>query len=156
MRTKIYSEEDLRAFRLMEKRVENPKARWLKKPRGKPVHRQRNFNVSGEEEKKAFLIYQRQNLEDESDFSCGISYLPRGALPLTLARYNGPSHVHGEIIYRPHIHLASENAIRSGRKAEAYATVTNRFESLEGALSCLVEDYNVAGLIAQPDAPRLL
>ena len=105
---------------------------------------------------KQVLVYQRENLDDASDFSCGIAYLPRGAPLLTLARYNGPSHEHGDITYRPHIHRASENAITAGRKAESDATESDRFESLEGALACLMEDFNMSGLKAQPDTRRLI
>ena len=102
----------------------------------------------------SLLIYQRQSLEDEQDFSCGIAYLPRGAPPLTLARYNGPSHEHGDIAYRQHIHRASEAAIAVGRKAEADATETGRFETVDGALACLTEDFAVSGVDVRHDEPR--
>ena len=157
MNSKLYTEAELDALQSMPKRIANPRARWLKKPKGRPAHLQRSFQVSaGEDEEARFLIYQRQNLEDGHDFSCGIAYLPRGAPPLTLARYNGPSHEHGDIVYRPHVHRASERAIAAGRKAESDATETSRFESLEGALACLVEDYNVRGWDDRHDAPRLI
>ena len=75
--------------------------------------------------KDRFSIYLRQNLNDESDFSCGISYLPHGSQSLTLARYNGPSHEHGEIVYRTHIHRATERAIAMGKKPESEADKTD-------------------------------
>ena len=157
MDTKLYSDAELEALRSIPKRITNPGARWLEKPKGRPAHRQRGFQAAGEgEAEKRFQVYQRQNLEDASDFSCGILYLPRGAPPLTLARYNGPSHEHGEIDYRPHIHRASEKAISAGKKAESDAKASDRFESLEGALACLMEDFNVRGLKAQPDTRRLI
>jgi len=140
----------------MLKQIVNPKARWQDKPKFRPAHRQRNFQASGGQEGEArFLIYQRQSLADEIDFSCGIAYLPRGGQPLTLARYNGPSHVHGTIRYLPHIHRATERAIAEGRKPESEAEETDRFMSLEGALACLIEDFNVTGINAQRDQPRL-
>ena len=156
MVTKLYTEAELDALRLMPKRITNPRARWLEKPKGRPAHQQRSFQASGGgDEDVRFLVYQRQNLDDEQDFSCGIAYLPRGAQPLTLARYNGPSHEHGDIVYRPHIHRASETAIAAGRKTEADATETGRFETVDGALACLTEDFNVSGVDVQHDAPRL-
>ena len=156
MVTKLYTEAELDALRSMPKKITNPRARWLEKPKARPTHRQRSFQVSGGDDEDArFLVYQRQNLEDEQDFSCGIAYLPRGAPLLTLARYNGPSHEHGDIVYRPHIHCASEAAIAAGRKAEADATETGRFETVDGALACLTEDFNVSGVDAKHDAPRL-
>ena len=150
MTTKLYTEAELEALRSMSKRVTNPGARWQEKPKVRPAHRQRSFQlVTSSDREDRFLIYQRQNLVDQHDFSCGIAYLPRGAPQLTLARYNGPSHEHGDISYRPHIHKASESAIAAGKRAESVATETSRFESLEGALACLVEDYNVSGLNVQ-------
>ena len=157
MNSKLYPETELDALRSIPKRITNPGARWLEKPKGRPAHQQRSFQASGGQDAEArFLVYQRQNLVDASDFSCGIAYLPRGAPPLTLARYNGPSHEHGDIVYRTHIHRASEKAIAAGRKAESDATESDRFESLEGALACLMEDFNVSGLKAQLDTRRLI
>ena len=102
MVTKLYTKPEPDAFQSMPKRVTNPYAHWLEKPKGRPAHRQRNFQVSGGNGKKEvrFLICQRQSLEDEQDFSCGIAYLPCGAPPLTLARCNGPCHEHGDIACR--------------------------------------------------------
>ena len=157
MNAKLYSNEELAAFRSMPKRVTNPGARWSDKPKSRPAHRQRSFQASGQQDENArFSVYQRQNLADESDFSCGIAYLPPGSPPLTLARYNGPSHKHGDIAYRPHVHRTSEKAILESRKPESEAEATDRFTTLEGALSCLIHDFNMSGITAQPDQPRLL
>ena len=156
MNTRLYTDQEIDALRSLPKQVTNPRARWLDKPKSRPGHRQRSFQARGPQgQETRFSIYQRQNLEDEKDFSCGISYLPPGDLPLTLARYNGPSHEHGDIAYCPHIHRASERAIAAGRKPESEAKETDRFETLEGALACLLEDFNLSGLTAKPDHPRL-
>lgn len=156
MVSKLYTESELDDLRSMPKRITNPRARWLEKPKARPSHRQRSFQLAGgDDEKVHFRVYQRQNLEDQQDFSCGISFLPRGAQPLTLARYNGPSHEHGDIAYRPHIHRASEQAIAAGKKAESDATKTDRFDTLNGALACLTEDFNVTGVNVEGDQPRL-
>ena len=152
MSARLYTDEELVALRSMPKQVTNPGARWSEKPRSRPAHHQRMFQANGQQDEEArFSVYQRQNLVDESDFSCGISYLPPGGPPLTLARYNGPGHVHGDIAYRPHIHRASETAISEGRKPESDAVDTDRFETLEGALYCLIQDFNVNGIKARPD-----
>ena len=157
MKTRLYTEEELAGLRSMPKRVTNPGARWGEKPKVRPAHRQRGYQVSGQQQDKEvrFEVYQRQNLTDENDFSCGIAYLPPGSPPLTLARYNGPSHPHREIAYLPHIHCASEKAMVAGRKPESEAEATNRFSTLEGALTCLIQDFNLSGINAQPDQPRL-
>ena len=152
MNTKLYTDEELAALRSIPKKITNPGARWSEKPKGRPAHRQRNFQASGgQDDEVRFSVYQRQNLKDNSDFSCGISYLPPGGQDLTLARYNGPSHPHQDISYRPHIHRASEKAIAAGKKPESQAEETDRFETLEGALACLMEDFNLTGLTSKHD-----
>ena len=158
MTIRLYNEEELNALRSMPKRVTNPNARWLDKPTGAPVHRQRSFKAHGEadQEDPRFEIYQRQNLRDVEDFSCGIAYVPLGGSRLTLARYNGPGHIHGDIFFRTHIHRATAKAIAEGKKPEREADETDRYESLEGALACLIQDFNIAGLRASHDEPRLL
>ena len=151
MNTKLYTEEELETLRSMPKRITNPGARWSEKLKGRPAHRQRNFQASGGQDDEArFSVYQRQNLNDDCDFSCGISYLPPGGPSLTLARYNGPGHTHHAISYHPHIHRASERAIAAGRKPESEAEETGRYQNLEGALACLIADFNLTGL----DVPK--
>ena len=152
MAVKLYTDKELALLWEMPKLVTNPRARWLEKPKSNPSHRQRTFLVrAGEDESVRFQIYQRQNMNDLVDYSCGISYHPPSASPLTLARYNGPSHLHGRIIYRPHIHRATERAIGGGTRPESEADETDRFDDLEGALACLLEDFNISGVEVSRD-----
>lgn len=153
MTSKLYSDEELDTLRSMEKRVTNPGARWVTKP----GHRQRNFKVDGAgDDASRFEIYQRQNESDDNDFSCGIAFIPPGGRRLTLGRYNGPSHIHGSINYRPHVHRATAAAIAAGKKPESEADQTNRFTSLDGAFRCLIEDFRLQGIaVPEPDQPRL-
>lgn len=156
MTVRLYTEAELDGLRTMSKRVTRPGARWSEKPRAAPVHKQRNFLAIGEHDEDArFAIYQRQNLNDPKDFSCGIVWRPPGGSPLTLSRYNGPSHDHGDIAYRPHIHRATGGAIAAGRKPESEAVETDRYETVEGALACLIEDFRVSGVDAKRDDPEL-
>ncbi len=156
MITKLYTDEELEELRDMHKRVTNPSARWLEKPLNKPVYRQRSFKASSEQvENLRFEICQRQNIRDDQDFSCGIKHVPPGNSHLSLARYNGPSHVHGDIVYRAHIHRATAKAIAVGKKPEREAEETDRYTTLEGALACLIEDFKLKGIDAVPDHPRL-
>ena len=151
---KLYSEDELTELESMAKHVTNPGARW----NSKPGHRQRNFLiVAGPEGETRFSIYQRQSELDDSDFSCGMAFLPLGGARLTLARHNSPSHVHGDIKFRPHIHRATAKAIAAGKKPESEAAETDRFTTLNGAFRCLLDDFRVEG-ISPPelDQPRLL
>ena len=153
MNSKLYSDQDLEDLRRMPKRVTNPGARWSEKP----GHKQRNLQAVGEQGHDAnFVVYLSQNLRDERDFSCGIAYIPKGGRRLTLARYNGPSHRHGVIAYRPHVHRATAAAIADGRKPESQATETDRFETLDGALKCLIDDFVLRGVkVPQHEEGRL-
>ena len=156
MPNRLYTEEELDTLRAMPKRIDNPGSRWSEKPSGAPAHRQRSFKAHGKDGAQGiFEIYQRQNTQDEVDFSCGIVHVALDGSRLTLARYNGPGHEHGDILYRPHIHRATEKAIASGRKPECVAEETDRYQTLEGALACLLEDFSIAGLRAEHDHPRL-
>ncbi len=152
--TRQYNDEEINELKAMPKRVTNPGARWA----SKPGHRQRNFVVAGlQDTANQFQIYQRQSEADEHDFSCGIAFLPTGGQRLTLARYNGPSHIHGDIAFRPHIHRATARAMSIGKKPEAEAEETNRFTTLEGAFRCLFEDFSLSGITPpEPDQARLL
>ena len=144
---RAYSAARLGELRRLPKRVINPASHWS----DKPGHRQRVFNVVGiEDETVIFRVYLRENTRDEQDFSCGIVFRPSGSAPLTLARFNGPSHRHHDIIYHPHIHQATEEAIAAGRKPESQAERTDRFAALPEALGCLAEDYTVSGVPAFP------
>lgn len=137
------------------KEITNPRARWVEKPKDRPGHRQRNFTLAGSGEVR-FSVYLRQNLYDDADFSCGILLIPHGRASLTLARYNGSSHPHGDILYRPHIHRATEKAIAAGRKPESEAEETKRYTTLNGALACLIDDFNISGIQAKHDEPSMV
>ena len=143
----LLSNDALDGLRSASKRVRNPGARWREKP-GR--HTQRNFTAEAEGG-AVYRIYQRQNLDDEQDFSCGLALVQRGGRPLTLVRYNGLSHAHGEIRYCCHIHRATAEALAAGRRIDSYAEETDRYRTLEGALACLIEDCAVQGVSAKLD-----
>ena len=143
----LMSNEDLDGLRSALKRVTNPRAQWREKP-GR--HRQRNFTAEAEGG-VVYRIYLRQNLDDDQDFSCGLALVQRGGRPLSLVRYNGASHAHGEIRYRCHIHRATAEAMSAGRKVDGHADATDRYRTLEGTLALLIEDCAVQDLTAQHD-----
>ena len=155
---RAYTDDELHDLALLAKRVTNPGARWSEKPKAQPLHKQRIFRATATTKagrKLQFLIYQRENLSDGLNYSCGIVYSPVGGPRLTLARYNGSNHAHGEIRYQPHIHRATEVAINAGRKPEHNAAETTRYSTLEGALACLIDDFRLSGITAEPDHPSL-
>ncbi len=138
------------------KHLTNPQAR----SKNKDGHEQVNYRVtatdgSGHE----FEIYKRQNLREdmEDDFSCGISWIAPNGETLTLKRYNGSNHDHPNHLekvrlgYICHIHIATEKYIKANRKAEGFAEPTNRYDSIAGALHCLVTDCKIKGISTAPD-----
>jgi hypothetical protein len=138
------------------KRLINPQAR----SKNKEGHEQINYKVtstdgSGHE----FEVYKRQNLREEmeDDFSCGISWIAPNGESLTLKRYNGPSHDHPNHLekvrlgYACHIHVATEKYIKANRKAEGFAEATKRYNTVEGALHCLVTDCKISGIQTSSD-----
>ena len=144
-----YTDDELAMLRDMPKTVTNPGVRWLTKP----GNRQRIFLAEGEGGVR-FSIYQRQNIKQVNSFSCGIELIEDDGTRLMLARYNGPSHPHGDIAFRPHIHRATERAMAMGRQPESEAEETDRFTSCEGALACLIADFRLSGVSAAPDQTR--
>ncbi len=147
----LLSNDELDQLRSIQKRVTNPGARWQEKP-GR--HKQRNFKAVAKDGMH-YRIYQRQNLDDSLDFSCGLAMTRPGAKPLSLVRYNGASHVHGEIRCACHIHHAAAEALTAGKRADSQAEATDRYRALEGALACLIEDCGVEGLTADHDGRDL-
>ena len=144
------TDAELDSLRTLPKPVSNPRAQWKEKP----GHRQRNFMAGGGD--YLFEIYMRQNTNDLRDFSCGLSVFKPDGAKLTLCRYNGSSHKHGETRFRCHIHMATSEAIRLGWKPESHAEETDRYRTLDGALFCLVNDCGVSGIDKLvPDEPDM-
>ncbi|NLT49796.1 MAG: hypothetical protein GXX85_02625 [Ignavibacteria bacterium] len=138
------------------KKVLNPQA----KCKNKDGHEQINFKViSTDGSDYKFEVYKRQNKREgmEDDFSCGISWIAPNGETLTLKRYNGCNHNHSNQIektqlgYNCHIHYASEKYIRNNKKAEGFASITDRYNIVNGALHCLVTDCKITGLNTTPD-----
>jgi hypothetical protein len=61
-----------------------------------------------------------------------------------------PNHDHPNYLekvklgYTCHIHIATERYIKANRKAEGFAEATNRYNTVEGALHCLVTDCKIS------------
>ncbi len=147
------SDGELDAMRSEPKRVTNPQARWHEKPGG---NQQKNFNlVAGHDDAKRFRLYLRQNLDDEQDFSCGLALVQPGGKPVSLVRYNGSSHRHGDILFHCHIHRATEEANMAGKKIDSHAEATDGYKTLDGALACLIDDCGVEGILASHDTRDL-
>lgn len=99
-----------------------------------------------------FKIYMRQSVLDEDNFSCGVSLVVNGNNDITLARYNGSSHVHvnkcdgRRFDFECHIHMANEESLKASKKIENYAEPTNRYTNLQGAIKCVLSDFHIVDL----------
>lgn len=140
----------------MPKRVINPSSR----SKIKEGHEQYNYKIKSTDlDEYEFELYTRQNLREEmeDDFSCGISWLAPNGESFTFKRYNGPSHNHPNKLekeklgYVAHIHKATEKYIKANLKATGFAEKSERYNSLKGALHCLVTDCNITGISTEPD-----
>lgn len=111
-----------------------------------------DFELRGESVELTFKLYARQNCLNEDNFSCGISLCRDGDGDITLARYNGSNHTHTnkydgqKFVYVCHIHQAKEECLSLGCKIEDYAEATDRYTTLQGAVICLLRDFNIFGL----------
>lgn len=158
MGLEIITDELISKLLKSQKIVENPKSR-KKRDSGN----ERITYILSDNEGNRFNLYLRQNYNRgmEDAFSCGLSYVLPSGETFTLIRYNGPSHDHPNKLekerlgYVSHIHKSSKRYLDETGKADGYAEATTRFNTLEGALSCLLQDCNITGLTANPDQPSL-
>ncbi len=142
----------------VKKQVENPRAR---KKRG--LGNERVTYIVSDEEGNRYNLYLRQNYKPgmEDAFSCGLSWILPSGETFTLIRYNGPSHDHPNKLekvrlgYVCHIHKATKRYLDETGKADGFAESSKRYNTLGGALHCLLEDCNITGLTSNPDQPSL-
>lgn len=135
-------------------------AKGRAKQRSLSGHAEQDYALS-DAQGNQYSLYVRQNERIANNFSCGLLLITPNGEKLTLTRYNGDDHTHCNSLEKVkfsnqcHIHIATERYILAGQKAEKYAEPTNRYQTLQGALHCLVSDYNIAGIKTQPDQPNL-
>lgn len=110
-------------------------------------HSHRFPRVSGEGD---WLIYLRRSTLKPLDFSCGLGFIPQGRnQAFILRRYNGKSHEHTNRLeeqppfYDFHIHQATERYQTSSYADEHFATTTDAYVDLAGALKCLMDDCRI-------------
>lgn len=150
------TDDKIKSLLKSPKKLTNPMSRC----KNKDGHEQFNFSaIATDGSGHIFEVYMRRNLREgmEDDFSCGISWIAPNGEILTLSRYNGSSHDHPNHLeqtrvgYNYHIHTATERYIKANKKAEGYAEATTRYNSVQGALYCLVLDCNITGIKTTPD-----
>ena len=96
-----------------------------------------------------FRLITNLNEKYPSDFSVILAVInPKTGAAFRILRYNGmPKRPHNnriekQKIYGYHIHSATERYQERGYDEETYAEETDRYNNLEGALCCLIQDAN--------------
>lgn len=148
MNLETFTDEFIAQLRLVPKKVENPGARRT----GKARHSGHNYDVVSDDRQHRFTLFVRQSTLIASSFSCGLRWhVPAGGEAM-LARYNGSDHAHRNSIEGDvfdgvcHIHSATQRYASLNRKLEHFAEATTRYSDQEGALQCLLVDWNISGL----------
>lgn len=137
------------AARLLEERKLLPPD-WREKLQLKPKrgHSERELDLAGVDGSQ-FRVILRQSQFNAFDFSAILGWLPDDSTRVVrLRRYNGRSHSHTNKLERErldgfHIHTLTERYQDSGFREDAYAIATDRYGTLQEALSCLIEDCNL-------------
>ncbi len=108
-------------------------------------HEERHLDVTGADGSE-FRVILRQGTINVLDFSIILAVrVPQSTQFFRLRRYNGRSHEHtnrieGESFYDFHIHFATERYQELGAREDGYAKPTARYEALDGAVRCLLDD----------------
>lgn len=96
-----------------------------------------------------FRIITNLNKKYPSDFSVILAVIdPKTGVAFRILRYNGmPKRPHNnkiekQKIYGYHIHFATARYQERGYDEDTYAEETDRYNNLEGALQCLIQDAN--------------
>lgn len=103
-----------------------------------------------------FLMAIRRSVLNLLDFSVVLGYqLPHLHAVFRLRRYNGKSHVHTNSIekqtfYDFHVHTATERYQRPGFREDTFAEITDRYQSLESAIQCMLDDCGF-----RPPSPQI-
>ena len=140
----VITDAQIAQLRAVPKKLLNPRAR-PKQAERMILH---DYQVESLDEQHAFSIYKRQNEIDPTDFSTGIRW-HNGQTEVTLARYNGSSHEHTNVLEHEtlsfvcHIHVATERYQAADRKPESYASESAAYSDLDGAFKQLLKDWNI-------------
>jgi len=136
---------------LIELLLTCPKTIKSKRPRETPKakHLEKNMAVDSDTGGYQFTLLLRQSTLIPENYSCGLFWHASATSNVILARYNGSDHSHANPLegesfsFSCHTHRATERYIAAGRKSEHFAIATRRYNTLGGAMACLMQDCNI-------------
>lgn len=108
------------------------------------------------QDKGTFRVIIRKNRINQLDFSAILGYIPSERLRLfRLRRYNGV-HKHTNRIERNsfrdfHVHYATQRYQEAGWDIDAYAELTEKYTTIDGAWELLLDECN----FIRPEAERI-
>lgn len=114
-------------------------------------YRRGEIDLQGEDGHN-FRMFVRAHLDYVENFSIGLVYFPSEDIPpMVLLRCNGAHGLHETLVNSPphhrspHIHIATEEMILSGRRPESYVELTDRYNSLPEAFAHFVSRCSIIG-----------
>lgn len=157
MDSRILSDDDIIKLIKCQKQTTN-------RPKCTPDfrHKKKNYYLTCKDfPDHQFMLYYRQNNEENDDYSVGLMVIFPCGKQLTLIRFNGSSHCHPnriekEIIeWEPHIHIATQRYIQTGIP-NGYAQKTDKYQCVDEALEYACKYCNIQGIIKDSHYPRLI
>lgn len=143
----MFTDNQIQVLLSTPKTVENKTIKWVTQRQSK----QCDIDLISKTGLK-FVLYIRQNINDDDNFSCGLRLIQNGQEDITLTRYNGSNHTHTNTIeneqidFECHIHQATERYQLIGKKIDSFALATTRYTDLRSAIKCLLQDCAIDGL----------
>lgn len=122
----------------------------------KAQHWEQQFELRGSSDRR-FRLFKRWNSTLPNVFSVGLDLVLDGGESLNLCRYNGAYHAHRNRIEGNrvpatfHIHTTKAHYIAAGLSPDGYAEASDRYNTVEGALRCLLKDCNITGVAPSDD-----
>jgi len=149
--SKVLDDEEIQRL------IDEPKRATAKpRRREKAGHIEIDCEVVGDSE-NPYVVWARQNIRLDEDFSAGLRLRRRGDEDVILRRYNGSSHSHPNHIedeHLPpvcHVHEATQRYWARRGRADGYARIATSYTDVRGAVRALLSDCAVSGI-----APELL
>lgn len=110
-------------------------------------HLRNNMKLISDDGKFEFEVFIRVNQAFPENFSIGLVYIPRdGTSRITLLRYNGPHGPQNSIDSHhasSHIHIATEENISKGLRAEKSAILTTEYATYQDAIYFFVKKCGI-------------
>lgn len=115
-------------------------------------YRRADLDLAAVDSPETFFAFFRQSTEFPENFSVGLDWTsPSDSGRICLIRCNGP---HGELRelpttpphhFKPHIHLASQDALESGLRPESAVSFATEFSTFEEAVVYFVRTCSIIG-----------